>query len=92
MASKLSASEVEAALTNLPDWKYKNGKLHKTFFFGSFVEAFGFMTQVALHAEKMNHHPEFFNIYNRVTLALITHDVSGASELDIRLAKIIDAL
>ena len=92
MASKLSASEVEAALTKLPGWEYKNGKLHKTFVFSSFVGAFGFMTQVALHAEKMNHHPEFFNVYNRVTLDLITHDVNGTSELDIRLAEIIDAL
>ena len=92
MASKLSTSEVEAALAGLPGWAYKNGKLHKTFVFSSFVEAFGFMTQVALHAEKMNHHPEFFNVYNKVTLDLITHDVNGTSELDVKLAGIVDAL
>ena len=92
MPSKLSPSEIEAALTGLTGWEYKNGKLRKTFVLGSFVEAFGFMTQVALHAERMNHHPEFFNVYNRVTLDLSTHDVNGTSELDVELARVIDTL
>ncbi len=92
MPAKLSTAEVEAALSGLAGWEYKNGKLRKTFAFSSFVEAFGFMTQVALHAERMNHHPEFFNAYNKVTLDLTTHDVDGTSELDVELAKVIDTL
>ena len=69
-----------------------DGKLHKDYAFDAFVEAFGFMSRVGLIAEKMNHHPEMFNVYNRVTIDLITHDVDGISDLDIELAKRIDRL
>ena len=65
--------------------------VHKSFIFSNFVDAFGFMTSVALVAEKMNHHPEWFNVYNRVDIALSTHDAQGLSQLDIDLAKTIDA-
>ena len=65
--------------------------VHKSFVFSNFVDAFGFMTSVALVAEKMNHHPEWFNVYNRVDIALSTHDAQGLSQLDIDLAKTIDA-
>ena len=92
MASKLSTTEIEQALADLAGWEHKNDKLHKSFKFGSFVEAFGFMTQVALHAERLNHHPELYNVYNKVTIDLITHDVDAISELDVKLAKKIDAL
>ena len=92
MPSKLSTSEIEAALSDLSGWEHKNGKLHKAFSFKNFVEAFGFMTQVALHAERLNHHPELFNSYKEVTIDLITHDADAITELDIKLAKKIDSL
>ena len=88
----LSAEEVQDALDNLSAWQLKEGKLSRRFKFGSFVEAFGFMTRVALLAEKMNHHPEWSNVYNEVTIDLISHDISGLSERDIALAKKIDGL
>jgi 4a-hydroxytetrahydrobiopterin dehydratase len=66
--------------------------IRKDFTFGNFVEAFGWMTRVALHAEKLDHHPEWSNVWNRVEVTLITHDCDGLSDLDIRLAKRMDAL
>ena len=92
MASKLSTAEIEAALADLSGWAHKGGKLHKAFTFKNFVEAFGFMARVALHAEKMNHHPELFNSYKDVTIDLVTHDAGAITELDVKLAKRIDAL
>ena len=75
-------------------WSMVEGRdaIQKTFLFKNFVEAFGFMTQVAIIAEKMNHHPEWFNVYNRVSVTLSTHDVGGLSALDITLAQKMDAL
>lgn len=73
--------------------KSANGKaLEKTFKFANFVEAFGFMTRAAIHAEKLNHHPEWFNVYNRVEVKLTTHDTGGLSELDVKLAGVMDML
>jgi 4a-hydroxytetrahydrobiopterin dehydratase len=92
MATKLSDQQVQENLSTLMGWELKDGKLHKTYKFKNFVEAFGFMTRGALEAEKMNHHPEWFNVYNRVVVDLTTHDVSGISDLDIALAKKFDAL
>lgn len=66
--------------------------IQKTFKFKNFIEAFGFMTRAAIWAEKWNHHPEWFNVYNRVEVTLTTHDVDGLSDLDIKLAKKMDAL
>jgi 4a-hydroxytetrahydrobiopterin dehydratase len=75
------------------DWQIIDGKkLKREFKFKDFIEAFGFMTKVAIAAEKMGHHPEWFNVYNRVVIDLTTHDVGGISALDIVLAKKIDAL
>ena len=91
-AKKLTNSEIEAHLKGVAGWSVEDGKLHKEFRFGSFVEAFGFMTSLALIAESMNHHPEWFNVYNRVTIDLMTHDVGGISDLDFQLAKKADAL
>jgi 4a-hydroxytetrahydrobiopterin dehydratase len=91
-AKKLTDAEINAKLPSLSGWTVKNGKLHKEFKFGSFIEAFGFMTGVALIAESMNHHPEWFNIYNRVTIDLATHDAGGISERDFELAKKVDAV
>ena len=76
----------------LSSWTIQNGKLHKEFVFGDFVEAFSFMTKVALHAEKMNHHPEWFNVYNRVKVDLMTHDAGGITANDVELAKFMDSL
>lgn len=69
-----------------------NGKLHREIAFANFVSAFSFMTAIAMHAERTNHHPEWSNVYNRVTIDLVTHDASGISSLDLDMAEIIDAL
>ena len=73
-------------------WKEENNKLVKTFEFKDFVEAFGWMTRVAIWAEKWDHHPEWSNVYKTVTVTLITHDVNGLSDRDIKLAQKIDSL
>ena len=91
-ARKLTGAEISTRLEELSGWTVENEKLHKEFQFDSFVEAFGFMASVALVAESMNHHPEWFNVYNRVTVDLATHDAGGISALDFELAKKIDAL
>ena len=90
--TKLSDAEVHARLPEVPGWALTAGKLEKTFRFPSFAKAFGFMTSVALVAEAMGHHPDWSNVYNRVTIALVTHDVGGISVLDFSLAKQIDEL
>ena len=90
--TKLTNAEINAQLEEISGWTVENEKLHKEFQFDSFVEAFGFMASVALIAESMNHHPEWFNVYNRVTVDLATHDARGISALDFELAKKIDAL
>lgn len=89
---KLSPEEIASRLSEVPGWRFTDGKLQNNFNFASFVEAFGFMSSVALLAEGMNHHPDWSNVYNRVNIALNTHDVGGVSELDFDLAKKIDAL
>ena len=89
---KLSESEIQQQVKDLDGWQVINGKVNKTFEFNDFVQAFGFMTRVAMEAEKMNHHPEWFNVYNHVKIELVTHDVNGISNYDIKLAKIIDNL
>lgn len=89
---KLSETEIGKQLSEIIGWRLENGKLHKTIEFASFVQAFGFMTQVAMEAEKMNHHPEWHNVYNKVSIDLVTHDVGGISDYDFRLARVIDAI
>jgi 4a-hydroxytetrahydrobiopterin dehydratase len=84
---KLSEAEVQAKLENLPGWSLQDGKLHRQFQFRSFVEAFGWMSSVALVAESMGHHPEWTNVYNRVRVDLTTHDAGGITELDFTLAQ-----
>ena len=69
-----------------------NEKLHKEFQFENFNQAFGFMTRAAMEIEKMNHHPEWFNVYNRITIDLTTHDVGGITKNDVNLAKILNSL
>ena len=74
-------------LSSLPGWEIKEAKLFKSFTFVDFIEAFGFISKVALHAEKMNHHPNWSNVYNKVEIYLTTHDSGGITELDLELAK-----
>ncbi len=77
---RLSDEELKKALDQLSGWSVKEGKLHRQFQFASFIEAFGFMSSVALVAESMGHHPEWFNVYNRVTIDLTTHDSGGITQ------------
>jgi 4a-hydroxytetrahydrobiopterin dehydratase len=88
----LNDQQVSRGLAELPAWTLAGGKLHRTFEFSDFVEAFGFMSRVALVAERMNHHPEWFNVYNRVVIDLRTHDCDGISDRDFDLARQIDSL
>ena len=89
---KLSDTEIQKNLEKLNGWTIEDGKLHKEFKFDNFIAAFGFMTQLALIAESMNHHPAWFNVYNRVTIDMMTHDADGITELDIKFAEHADAL
>jgi len=84
--ARLADAEVTARLEALPGWSLQAGKLHKLFAFKDFVEAWGFMSAVALVAESMGHHPEWSNVWNRVTVDLTTHDAGGISALDFDLA------
>jgi 4a-hydroxytetrahydrobiopterin dehydratase len=84
---KLSAAAAAARLSALPGWTRRGEKLHRTFTFRDFSEAFGFMARVALAAEKLNHHPDWANAWNKVTVNLSTHDAGGLTELDFRLAE-----
>ncbi|MBV6434447.1 MAG: putative pterin-4-alpha-carbinolamine dehydratase [Bryobacteraceae bacterium] len=84
--AKLSAEEIAHALEPLPGWEVKAGKLHKEYRFPDFSRAMGFMVTSAFAIEAMNHHPEWCNVYNRVTVELISHDVGGITRRDVRLA------
>jgi len=89
---KLSQTDIDEELKSLSDWSVVNEKLHKEFLFESFNQAFGFMTRAAMEIEKMNHHPEWFNVYNKITIELTTHDAGGITKNDVNLAKILDSL
>ncbi|MBP6700498.1 MAG: 4a-hydroxytetrahydrobiopterin dehydratase [Halioglobus sp.] len=89
---KLSPAEIERRLQSLPDWVVDQHKLYRQFVFRDFVEAFGFISRVALLAEAMNHHPEWSNVYNRVDIHLTSHDAGGISERDFTLAGRINRL
>lgn len=89
---KRTEQEISSGIGALKGWSLANGKLHKEFKFRNFVEAFGFMTRVALIAEGMNHHPEWFNVYNRVTIDLTTHDVGGISNFDFEFAAKVEGV
>ncbi len=89
---KLSPAEIKKGLEAHPGWTLDGQKLYRKFVFEDFTRAFGFMTQVALLAEAMNHHPEWSNVWNRVEIHLTTHDAGGLSDLDFRLAGRIDSL
>ena len=89
---RLSSEQISEELKNLQGWTVKDEKLHKDFEFDTFNEAFGFMTRAAMEIEKMNHHPEWFNVYNRLSVDLTTHDAGGITNNDIQLAKILNSL
>ena len=84
---KATESEIQKVITELGSWTIGNGKLHREYRFRDFVQAFGFMTQVALHAERAAHHPEWFNVYNKVVVDLTTHDAGGITQKDLDLAR-----
>ncbi|MFP4336295.1 MAG: 4a-hydroxytetrahydrobiopterin dehydratase [Halothece sp.] len=88
--TKLSQADIQSAIASLNGWSMVNGKLHKTFKFPDFITAFGFMSKVAIAAEKMNHHPEWSNVYNTVNIDLTTHDAGGITQNDIDLAGTIN--
>ncbi len=90
--AKLSDDQIKEKLKELQGWQLVNGKLHKEFQFKDFNQAFGFMTRAAIHAEKMDHHPEWFNVYNKLKVDLMTHDAGGITENDVKLAKILNSL
>ena len=94
MPERLSAEARLAALAELPGWSEVSGReaIERTFIFRDFNEAFGFMTRAALVAEKLDHHPEWFNVYDKVEVTLATHDAGGVSERDIELATAMDRL
>lgn len=89
---KLTQSEVTAALEDLQGWQVLDGRLRKTFKFGSFAQAMGWMVSVSLYADKIDHHPNWSNVYNRVTVELWTHDLDALSTFDIALAEQMDKL
>ena len=88
----LSEQQLAEELAQLPQWRLRDGKLFRSFRFADFVEAFGFMSRVALLAETRNHHPEWSNVYNRVDIELVSHDLDGITERDTQLALAIDKL
>jgi 4a-hydroxytetrahydrobiopterin dehydratase len=93
MAERLSDEARTALPAELPGWVPVEGRdaIKKTFTFKTFNQAWGFMTRVALAAEKLNHHPEWFNVYNRVEITLTTHDCDGLSDIDVKLARRIES-
>lgn len=94
MIKKLNAAERRREMASLPGWKKVRGRdaIFKSYRFRNFNAAFGFMTRVALMAERMDHHPEWSNVYNRVDVTLTTHDAGGVTERDIALAKFMETL
>lgn len=89
---KLSVADLQRDLLMLTGWSIADGKLFREFVFEDFARAFGFMASVAVIAESMNHHPEWFNVYNTVRVYLVTHDAEGISDRDIQLARRMNAL
>ena len=83
--------EIETQLKSLPEWAFKDGMLQRGFQFDNFIDAFSFMTKVAIWAEKLNHHPNWQNVYNKVHISLNTHDAGGITEKDFELARKIEA-
>ena len=87
-----SAETIQPELKVLKDWQFANNGIEKKFAFSNFTQALGFIVQVGVMAEKRNHHPELFNVYNKVTIRLTTHDASGVTDKDLDLAKAIEGI
>ena len=85
--AKLAPAEIASRLSALPGWSIAGGKLHRELTFADFAQAFAFMGEVAREAETLQHHPEWFNVYNRVVIDLTTHDANGVTSLDFDLAR-----
>lgn len=92
MSDCLTNEAIQKGLLELSGWAVKEGKLHKTFEFKNFIQAFGFMAQVAIVAEKQDHHPEWFNVYNKVEVDLVSHDSKGITPRDLKLARSMNTL
>lgn len=92
MRKQLNREEIDAALQELPGWSLQDEKLRRELKFADFVQAFSFMTSVALVAEKMDHHPDWTNVYNRVVITLWTHDAGGITKSDVQLAQYIEKI
>jgi 4a-hydroxytetrahydrobiopterin dehydratase len=92
MTNRATESEIAEALQTLPGWAVVDGKLHKQYTFPDFVHAFGFMATSAIAIERMNHHPEWFNVYSKVVVDLTTHDAGGISSKDFKLAALLDSI
>ena len=87
---KLPVDQIQPAIEKIDGWELKDGKLHRTFRFADFIEAWGFMSRVALIAQAMDHHPDWSNVYNTVVVDLSTHDAGGVTDLDLKLAGMIN--
>jgi 4a-hydroxytetrahydrobiopterin dehydratase len=90
--ARSTEAEVAAALAELPEWSLEGGKLHRVYKFADFVAAFGFMSSAALVAERLDHHPEWFNVWSTVRVDLMTHDAGGVTALDVELARRMEAI
>ncbi len=91
-AQKLSDADLQSALKQLPTWTLQAGKLHRDYKFSDFAHAFGFMAIAAIRIDKINHHPEWSNVYNRVAVDLTTHDAGGITEKDFALARLLEEI
>ncbi len=90
--TRLTEQEISAAIKKLPGWSVAHEKLHREYKFADFPHAFGFMATAAPAIERMNHHPEWSNVYNRVTVDLTTHDAGGITERDLKLAELLEGI
>lgn len=88
----LTEFEIKARMSTIDGWEYENNAIHTTFEFDNFKDAFSVMTRIAFEVEKLNHHPNWTNVYNTLSISLSTHDAGGVTEKDFELAKIIDEL
>jgi 4a-hydroxytetrahydrobiopterin dehydratase len=91
-AHKLTDTEIQHTLAKLSGWTVKDAKLHREYKFADFAHAIGFITTAALGIEKLDHHPEWFNVYNKVTVDLTTHDSGGITEKDVELAQMLEKI
>lgn len=90
--TKLSENDISLKLKNLPNWSLNKANIERKLKFNNFIEAFSFMTQIAIIAEKLNHHPDWNNCYNKLNISLTTHDAGGITEKDFELANLIENL